>query len=140
MGYLAVAAVTVLRLMCRTGDADSCCVPARQNHVGEVLKRAGVSVLLTSLCNVMAFLSAAILPIPALRYFALQVSPRHPSPAADCDRTELTVIPARAHGRASKGSPRPGHRLRLQSFRRSDGRFSLDQGRRKKSGSFGLMV
>ena len=46
---------------------------ASQNHVGEVLKRAGVSVLLTSLCNVMAFLSAAILPIPALRYFSLQV-------------------------------------------------------------------
>ncbi|KAF0297659.1 Protein patched [Amphibalanus amphitrite] len=43
-----------------------------QDHVGEVLKRAGVSVLLTSLCNVMAFLSAAILPIPALRHFSLQ--------------------------------------------------------------------
>ncbi|XP_037068599.1 LOW QUALITY PROTEIN: protein patched homolog 1-like [Pollicipes pollicipes] len=43
-----------------------------QEHVGEVLKRAGVSVLLTSLCNVMAFMSAAILPIPALRYFSLQ--------------------------------------------------------------------
>ena len=45
-----------------------------QDRVGEVLRRAGVSVLLTSLCNVMAFLSAAILPIPALRSFSLQVS------------------------------------------------------------------
>ena len=44
--------------------------------MGEVLRRAGVSVLLTSLCNVMAFLSAAILPIPALRSFSLQVSRR----------------------------------------------------------------
>lgn len=39
---------------------------------GEVLKRTGVTVLLTSLTNMLAFFTAAIIPIPALRAFSLQ--------------------------------------------------------------------
>ncbi|XP_064624757.1 protein patched homolog 1-like isoform X2 [Lineus longissimus] len=41
-------------------------------QTGEVLKRTGVSILLTSLCNMFAFFLAAIIPIPALRVFTLQ--------------------------------------------------------------------
>ena len=37
------------------------------------MKRTGVSVLLTSVSNMFAFFVAAIIPIPALRAFALQV-------------------------------------------------------------------
>ncbi|XP_037090839.1 protein patched-like [Pollicipes pollicipes] len=59
-------------LMAHTyAESDFSCTPV-QDRVGELMRRAGVSVLLTSLCNVMAFLSAAILPIPALRSFSLQ--------------------------------------------------------------------
>ena len=36
------------------------------------MKRTGVSVLLTSVSNVCAFFAAAIIPVPALRAFALQ--------------------------------------------------------------------
>nr|KAI8754123.1 protein patched-like protein 1-like [Biomphalaria glabrata] len=39
---------------------------------GEVLKRSGVTVLLTSFSNMLAFFTAAIIPIPALRAFTLQ--------------------------------------------------------------------
>ncbi|KAK7490526.1 hypothetical protein BaRGS_00018312 [Batillaria attramentaria] len=39
---------------------------------GEVLKRTGVTVLLTSVTNMLAFFTAAIIPIPALRAFSLQ--------------------------------------------------------------------
>lgn len=42
--------------------------------MGEVLKRTGVSVLLTGTCNIAAFLAAAVIPIPALRAFALQAA------------------------------------------------------------------
>lgn len=45
----------------------------REERTGLVLKKSGLSVLLASLCNVMAFLAAALLPIPALRVFCLQV-------------------------------------------------------------------
>ncbi|KAJ8316305.1 hypothetical protein KUTeg_006319 [Tegillarca granosa] len=41
-------------------------------QTGECLKRTGVSVLLTSISNMLAFFSAAIIPIPALRSFSLQ--------------------------------------------------------------------
>ncbi|XP_076041583.1 protein patched [Oratosquilla oratoria] len=43
-----------------------------QDVIGEVLKRTGVSVVLTSVCNACAFFAAAIVPIPALRMFCLQ--------------------------------------------------------------------
>ncbi|XP_064605910.1 protein patched homolog 1-like [Liolophura sinensis] len=42
------------------------------DQTGECLKRTGVSVLLTSLSNMLAFFTAAIIPIPALRAFSLQ--------------------------------------------------------------------
>ena len=45
-----------------------------QEIVGEVLKRSGVSVALTAICNVAAFLCAYIIPIPALRAFSLQAA------------------------------------------------------------------
>lgn len=38
------------------------------------MKRTGVTVLLTSVTNMLAFFSAAIIPIPALRAFSLQVT------------------------------------------------------------------
>ncbi|XP_020282533.1 protein patched isoform X4 [Pseudomyrmex gracilis] len=41
-------------------------------QTGVVLKRTGLSVLLTGLSNVFAFFAAAIIPIPALRTFCLQ--------------------------------------------------------------------
>ncbi|GAB1608434.1 protein patched homolog 1-like [Argonauta hians] len=43
-------------------------------RTGECLKRTGVSVLLTSITNIMGFLAAAIIPIPALRAFSLQAA------------------------------------------------------------------
>lgn len=46
-----------------------------QNEAGELLKRTGFTILLTSLTNSAAFLIAALVPIPALRVFSLQVSP-----------------------------------------------------------------
>ncbi|XP_012231499.1 protein patched [Linepithema humile] len=41
-------------------------------QTGVVLKRTGLSVLLTGLCTVSAFFAAAIIPIPVLRTFCLQ--------------------------------------------------------------------
>lgn len=41
-------------------------------QTGVVLKRTGLSVLLTGLSNVSAFFAAALIPIPALRVFCLQ--------------------------------------------------------------------
>jgi hypothetical protein len=46
----------------------------KQEQTGVVLKRTGLSILLTSLSNMFAFFAAAIIPIPALRVFSLQVS------------------------------------------------------------------
>nr|XP_021192438.2 protein patched [Helicoverpa armigera] len=46
----------------------------REERTGLVLKKSGLSVLLASLCNVVAFLAAALLPIPALRVFCLQAA------------------------------------------------------------------
>ncbi|ESO92335.1 hypothetical protein LOTGIDRAFT_71238, partial [Lottia gigantea] len=43
-------------------------------QTGECLKRTGVTVLLTSLSNMLAFFTAAIIPIPALRAFSLQAA------------------------------------------------------------------
>lgn len=48
------------------------CLP--QDRTGECLKRTGASVALTSISNVTAFFMAALIPIPALRAFSLQVS------------------------------------------------------------------
>ncbi|KAG8230581.1 hypothetical protein J437_LFUL004494, partial [Ladona fulva] len=45
-----------------------------EEQTGAVLKRTGVSVLLTSLSTTCAFFAAAIIPIPALRVFSLQAA------------------------------------------------------------------
>ncbi|ROT81126.1 putative hedgehog receptor patched [Penaeus vannamei] len=44
------------------------------DRVGEVLKRAGVSVVLTSVCNACAFFAGALVPVPALRAFCMQAA------------------------------------------------------------------
>lgn len=43
-----------------------------QEQTGLLLKKTGLSVLLTSLSNMCAMFAAAIIPIPALRVFSLQ--------------------------------------------------------------------
>lgn len=43
--------------------------------MGECLQRMGTSVTLTSINNMVAFFMAALVPIPALRAFSLQVRP-----------------------------------------------------------------
>ena len=43
-----------------------------EEQTGEMLKRSGVSILLSSVSNACAFFAAAIIPIPALRAFSLQ--------------------------------------------------------------------
>jgi len=45
-----------------------------EDQVGAVLRKSGVSVLTTAICNVAAFLSAAVIPIPALRSFCFQAA------------------------------------------------------------------
>lgn len=45
-----------------------------QEQTGLVLKKTGVSIILSSLCNVLAFFCAAIIPIPALRILSLQAA------------------------------------------------------------------
>ena len=42
--------------------------------MGEVLRKAGVSVVSTAVCLVAAFLAAALIPIPALRSFCFQAA------------------------------------------------------------------
>lgn len=46
----------------------------RNQQTSVVLKRTGLSVLLTGLCNVVSFFAAAIIPIPVLRVFSLQAA------------------------------------------------------------------
>ncbi|KAK3783201.1 hypothetical protein RRG08_046993 [Elysia crispata] len=58
-------------LIAHTYHENADLVP-NQEVTGEVLKRTGVTVLLTSLSNMLAFFTAAIIPIPALRAFTLQ--------------------------------------------------------------------
>ncbi|XP_066986955.1 protein patched [Macrobrachium rosenbergii] len=53
--------------------ADNSHIPY-QERVGEVLKRAGVSVVLTSVCNACAFFAGALVPVPALRSFCMQAA------------------------------------------------------------------
>lgn len=44
-----------------------------QERTGDCLRRTGTSVALTSINNMIAFFMAALVPIPALRAFSLQV-------------------------------------------------------------------
>ncbi|CAL4069872.1 unnamed protein product [Meganyctiphanes norvegica] len=53
--------------------ADNINIPYHE-RVGEVVKRAGVSVVLTSVCNACAFFAGALVPVPALRAFCLQAA------------------------------------------------------------------
>ncbi|KAB1269367.1 Protein patched-like protein 2 [Camelus dromedarius] len=46
-----------------------------QERTGECLQRTGTSVALTSINNMVAFFMAALVPIPALRAFSLQLHP-----------------------------------------------------------------
>lgn len=45
-----------------------------QEQTGLVLKKTGLSVLMTSLCIMCTFFAAALIPIPALRVFSLQAA------------------------------------------------------------------
>ncbi|XP_071538022.1 protein patched [Panulirus ornatus] len=56
-----------------TETADNNLIPY-QERVGEVVKRAGVSVVLTSVCNACALFAGALVPVPALRTFCLQAA------------------------------------------------------------------
>uniref|UniRef100_A0A8C9EJF0 Patched 2 n=2 Tax=Pavo cristatus TaxID=9049 RepID=A0A8C9EJF0_PAVCR len=47
-----------------------------KERTGECLRRTGTSVALTSVSNMIAFFMAALVPIPALRAFSLQVCPQ----------------------------------------------------------------
>lgn len=64
--------------LCSKGTLSSAALSAvvsySQDRTGECLKRTGASVALTSISNVTAFFMAALIPIPALRAFSLQVS------------------------------------------------------------------
>jgi patched 1 protein len=53
-------------------NANLICFPFLQDHVGQVLGRSGLSVLVPALCRIAAFLVAAVVPVPALRVMALQ--------------------------------------------------------------------
>ena len=46
----------------------------QEEPVGYCVGTTGVSVFLTSFNNMLAFFMAALIPIPALRYFAIQVN------------------------------------------------------------------
>ncbi|XP_072172750.1 protein patched homolog 1-like [Diadema setosum] len=59
-------------LLAHTSTSIPSEIPLR-HKTGEILRRAGVSVILTSVNNICAFLAAAIIPIPALRSLAFQL-------------------------------------------------------------------
>ncbi|KPP60841.1 protein patched1-like [Scleropages formosus] len=69
-----------------------------EDRTGECLKRTGASVALTSISNVTAFFMAALIPIPALRAFSLQVrmwaSPPHPHVLFSLASTHGEAAPA----------------------------------------------
>ena len=45
-----------------------------QDQVGEVMRKSGISVILTHMCNIAAFMAAALIPIPAMRSFCFQAA------------------------------------------------------------------
>lgn len=45
----------------------------KKNEVGMLLKETGMSVMMTSINNILSFLTGTLLPIPALRGFCAQV-------------------------------------------------------------------
>jgi hypothetical protein len=44
-----------------------------QDQVGEVMRKSGVSVVTTTVCNLAAFMAASLIPIPAMRSFCWTV-------------------------------------------------------------------
>lgn len=58
---------------CLPPMADLCLCFVSKERTGDCLRRTGTSVALTSLNNMIAFFMAALVPIPALRAFSLQV-------------------------------------------------------------------
>lgn len=46
----------------------------KTNEVGVLLKETGMSILMTSVNNILSFLTGTVLPIPALRSFCTQVN------------------------------------------------------------------
>ena len=62
-----------------------------QEQTGVLLKRTGLNVLLTALCNLCAFFSAAIIPIPALRVFSLQVIGLHITVIVFLSDSDITI-------------------------------------------------
>lgn len=46
----------------------------KRNEIGVLIKETGMSILMTSLNNILSFLAGTILPIPALRSFCTQSS------------------------------------------------------------------
>lgn len=46
----------------------------QQTQVGAIVKRCGVSILISSLCTSIGFACAALVPVPALRFMCLQAS------------------------------------------------------------------
>lgn len=61
-------------LLAHTYAENASCNILLENQTGECLKRTGISVVLTSVINMCAFFIAAIVPIPALRSFVLQIA------------------------------------------------------------------
>ena len=46
---------------------------ARRDEIGMLMRETGMSILLTSVNNILSFMTGIILPIPALRSFCTQV-------------------------------------------------------------------
>uniref|UniRef100_A0A915Q821 SSD domain-containing protein n=1 Tax=Setaria digitata TaxID=48799 RepID=A0A915Q821_9BILA len=52
---------------------DVCCT-ARNNEIGILMKETGMSIVITSVNNIIAFMAGTLLPIPALRSFCSQTA------------------------------------------------------------------
>lgn len=59
-------------LVCNYAEVVEVC--KGRDEMAFLLKETGLSVLLTSISNILAFLSGSILPIPAMRSFCLQTA------------------------------------------------------------------
>lgn len=46
---------------------------AEKNVIGVLMKETGMSIVMTSINNILSFLAGTLLPIPALRSFCAQV-------------------------------------------------------------------
>lgn len=48
-------------------------ISSKNDEIGFLMKETGMSILMTSVNNILSFLTGTILPIPALRSFCTQV-------------------------------------------------------------------